>query len=199
MDCLQLSNATVDTSSPMERCRAVHAVIAFSLDEFAIDVRNMTDRRRMRFRFARLTMTLLTLCSGVNACATASRGTSAVVEGTPPAYVLGSFVDDYGGHHTISPSEWVQGRDDRYRIVRWNADAHYLIAENNSTGPASLGRWTRIDWVPLDGLPPYRWAFCFSAYEMKTAAAAESSMVAKTATPRDGCNGYPFTRMRSGR
>src|SRR5690242_17871534 len=82
MDCLQLSNATVDTSSPMERCRAVHAVIAFSLDEFAIDVRNMTDRRRMRFRFARLTMTLLTLWSGVNACATASRGTSAVVEGT---------------------------------------------------------------------------------------------------------------------
>lgn len=136
--------------------------------------------------------------AGVNACASNStRAAAAPVDGTPPAYVLGSFVDDYGGHHTINARAWKQGRNDEYRIVRWNADAHYLIAENNSTGPASLGRWTRIDWVKLENMAPYGWAFCFSAYEMKTAAAAESSMVAKAGTPRSGCNGYPFTRMRA--
>jgi hypothetical protein len=135
---------------------------------------------------------------GVNACAGAAHSPATPASGSaaPPSYVLGSFVDDYGGRHTISASEWKQGDDDRYRIVRWNSDAQYLIGENNSTGPASLGRWTRIDWVRLDARPPYTWAFCFSAYEMKTAAAAESSMVAKGETPRNGCNGYPFTRMR---
>jgi hypothetical protein len=137
----------------------------------------------------------------VNGCASASSAGSpsntAATAGTPPSYVLGSFIDDYGGHHTISSDEWKQGDEDRYHIVRWNSDGRYLIAENSNTSPASLGRWTRIDWVRLDNLPPYAWAFCFSAYEMKTAAAAESAMVAKVETPRNGCNGYPFTRMRA--
>ena len=133
--------------------------------------------------------------AGVGACAHSARVETDVI-GSPPAYVLGTFVDDYGGRHAISASEWKQGDDDRYHIVRWNVDGHYLIAENGSSGPASLGRWTRIDWVRLDGMAPYTWAFCFSAFQMRTAAAAESSMVAKPDTPRGGCNGYPFTRMR---
>lgn len=140
---------------------------------------------------------MFAVLGAVEACAGAVRAPPTSPSGSPPPYVLGAFVDDYGGQHTISASEWRQGDDDRYRIVRWNADARYLIAENSSEGPASLGRWTRIDWVRLDGTPPYAWAFCFSAYQMKTAAAAESSMVAKPATPRGGCNGYPFTRMRA--
>src|SRR4051812_14441407 len=160
-------------------------------------MRNMTARRPARFRLAPRAISTLAVLSMVVACASATHTIPTSTSGRPPSYVLGSFVDDYGGRHTITPNEWKQGDDDRYRIVRWNADARYLIAENNSVGPASLGRWTRIDWVPLDGLPPYTWAFCFSAYEMKTAAAAESSMVAKPDTLRGGCNGYPFTRMRA--
>lgn len=160
---------------------------------------HMTAYPRSGFRVSQLVTSLtifVATIAGLGACTHLSRGESAP-SGSPPAYVLGSFIDDYGGHHTISAAEWKQGNDDRYRIVRWNADARYLIAENSSTGAASLGRWTRIDWVRLDGMPQYTWAFCFSAYQMKTAAAAESSMVAKPDTPRSGCNGYPFTRMRS--
>ena len=135
--------------------------------------------------------------AAVNACARATLPNASLSATTsPPTYVLGDFVDDYGGRHSISATEWMQGKDDRYRIVKWNSPARYLIAENNSSGPASLGRWTRIDWVELEGMPQYKWAFCFSAYEAKSAAAAESSMVAKSETPRTGCNGYPFTRMR---
>jgi hypothetical protein len=163
------------------------------------DMKDTTARRRSMFRGACLTM-LLTVgaaFAGLDACAGRSGLSTAQPTGEPPAYVLGSFVDDYGGHHTISTNEWRQGDDDRYRIVRWNADARYLIAENNSSSPASLGRWTRIDWVRLDGIPPYTWAFCFSAFQVKTAAAAESSVVAKTDIARTGCNGYPFTRMRA--
>ena len=159
----------------------------------------MTGSEGSLFRGARVGLALAMFVSEfifIDGCTQASRVESAPV-GSPPAYVLGTFIDDYGGHHTISATQWRQGDEDRYHIVRWNADGHYLIAENESgSSPASLGEWTRIDWIRLDGMPPYTWAFCFSAYQMRTAAAAESSMVAKADTPRNGCNGYPFTRMR---
>lgn len=161
----------------------------------------MTGHRRSRFRIARIVTAVTTFviaAANVNGCARTTRaavGPSS--SGAAPSFVLGNFIDDYGGHHAITATEWRQGDDDRYRIVRWNADQRYLIAENGSSSPTSLGRWTRIDWLRLDGLPPYTWAFCFSAYEAPTAAAAESSMVAKPDTPRRGCNGYPFTRMRA--
>jgi hypothetical protein len=157
-------------------------------------MKTMTVHRHSRFRIIAAATMFAVGLAGVNGCINRSRVENGPI-GSPPAYMLGTFVDDYGGHHTISADEWRQG-DDRYRIVRWSADARYLIAENSSSGPASLGRWTRIDWMPLDGMPPYTWAFCFSAFQMKTAAAAESSMVASPDTPRSGCNGYPFTRMR---
>lgn len=161
-------------------------------------MRNMTGYQGSEFRVARLIIATMfaVVAGGVNACARTTHPAVPATIGAPPPYVVGSFIDDYGGHHTISAKEWKQG-DDLYDIVQWNADARYLIAENNSSSPVSLGRWTRIDWLRLDGMPPYTWAFCFSAYEMKTAAAAESSMVAKADTPRNGCNGYPFTRMRA--
>jgi hypothetical protein len=149
-------------------------------------------------RLAIRMMTFIALAALVNGCAQSTHvATSSSSAGTPPAYLLGNFIDDYGGRHSITPTEWEQGDDDRYRIVRWNAAGRYLIAENNSSGPTSLGRWTRIDWMQLDGKPPYTWAFCFSAYEAPTAAVAESSMVAKSATSKTECNGYPFIRMRA--
>jgi hypothetical protein len=84
----------------------------------------------------------------------------------------------------------------RYHIVRWVPERHYLIARNDSANRSAPGRWTRIDWLPLGGMPPYEWGFCFSAYAAPSAAAAESVTVARPETPRTGCNGYPYTRMR---
>ena len=115
---------------------------------------------------------------------------------SPPALVLGEFVDDYGGRHTVSHEQWVQHPANRYRIVRWSPEGQYLIAQNDSSNRGAPRRWTRIDWMPLPGMPPYEWAFCFSAYDAATAAVAESSAVARRSTPRTGCNGFPFTRMR---
>lgn len=72
----------------------------------------------------------------------------------------------------------------------------YLIAWNDSSNATAPGLWTRIDWIPLSGMPPYAWAFCLSAYEAPSRAAAEATAIARPDTPRTGCNGYPFSRMR---
>ncbi|HTE45598.1 MAG TPA: hypothetical protein VK636_10170, partial [Gemmatimonadaceae bacterium] len=83
-----------------------------------------------------------------------------------------------------------------YHIVRSVLSGQYLIAHNDSANRGAPGRWTRIDWVKLDGMPPYTWGFCFSAYDARSAATAESVSIARPATPKTGCNGFPYTRMK---
>jgi len=91
---------------------------------------------------------------------------------------------------------WTQLPHGRFNVIRWNAGGQYLIAQNDSANRSAPGRWTRIDWVLLPNMAPYEWAFCLSAYDAPTVAAAESTTVARRDTPRTGCNGFPFSRMR---
>ena len=126
-------------------------------------------------------------------CLQTNRGPGPVV----PPFPTGAFEDDYGGRHTVSATTWEQGASARYRILRWNAEARYLIAQNDSANPSDGGKWTRIDWIPLTGMPPYTWAFCFSAWNAESAEAAEAVRIARPDTPRTGCNGFPYSRLKS--
>ena len=110
--------------------------------------------------------------------------------------LLGAFADDYGNRYAIAPALWTQLPHGRFHVRRWNIAGQYLIARNDSANAHAPGKWTRIDWVELTGMPPWGWAFCLTAYEAPTAAAAESTTAARRETPRTGCNGYPFSRMR---
>jgi hypothetical protein len=113
-----------------------------------------------------------------------------------PPFPIGAFEDDYGGRHTVSATEWQQGSSARYRIVRWDSAQRFLVAQNGEGNPSSPGRWTRIDWILLDGMPPYTWAFCFSAYDAPTADSAAATRIARPETPRTGCNGFPYSRLK---
>jgi hypothetical protein len=84
----------------------------------------------------------------------------------------------------------------RFHIRTWHSDKGYLIAQNDTTNRYAPGKWTRIDWVKLEGMPPWEWAFCLTAYEASTADSAEATRVAHPETPRTGCNGYPYSRMK---
>jgi hypothetical protein len=138
------------------------------------------------------------LVAMVSACAHSPDG-SIVSEGIDPVRPLGEFSDDYDIHHTVTADEWFQHPNARYRIVRWNAEGQYLIAQNAATNVTDGGLWTRIDWMPLTGMSPYEWAFCLSAYNAISAEAAERVEIARRDTPKTGCGGYPFSRMRRGK
>lgn len=128
------------------------------------------------------------------------RGFDLGPEARPPAFVLGDHVDDYELAYEITPTDWVQRPGGRYRILHWrtapDGQTGYLIAQNDSANATDAGLWTRIDWLRLDGMEPYLWAFCLSTYDAPTQQTAEASDVADTDAPRTGCNGYPFSRMR---
>ncbi len=115
---------------------------------------------------------------------------------TPPSMLLGDFVDDYGIGHRIDAGEWLQRPDTRYRVIAWHPEAQYLIARNDAGNRSDAGTWTRIDWLALPGMPPCDWAFCLSAWNAATQADAERTDIARRNTPKTGCNGYPFSRMR---
>lgn len=114
-----------------------------------------------------------------------------------PNPVLGSFADDYGEHYVISLEEWSQLPGSRYHIVKFNEAGRYLIARNDGSNPSDPGKWTRIDWMPLGDMAPYVWAYCYTAYNAPSADSAEATRAADRSTPRTGCNGYPFSRMRA--
>src|SRR5688572_22139422 len=136
---------------------------------------------------------IVLLAIWLTACAHGEGNRAPIAE--PPAMLLGNFVDDYDNRYAISRPEWLQLPHGRFRIMRWDIDGQYLIAQNDSTNASAAGQWTRIDWSALD-MPPYHWAFCLSAYEAPTAQAAENTRIARRDNLRTGCNGFPFSRMR---
>ncbi|HMB93499.1 MAG TPA: hypothetical protein VKP65_21785 [Rhodothermales bacterium] len=116
-------------------------------------------------------------------------------EGAPPL-LMGEFEDDYGIYYSISAQAWTQYPSSTYHITQWHPDAQYLIAQNAADNPSDGGLWTRIDWIELSEMSPYEWAFCLSVYDATTAAEAEAATIVQRDTPRTGCNGYPFSRMK---
>ena len=129
---------------------------------------------------------------GVAACAS----TSTANPSPAPTELLGEFLDDYGVRYRVTPAEWTQLPRARYHILKWNVAGQYLIVRNDSANASDAGLWTRIDWVDLTGMPPYQWGFCYSAFRAPSAAVAETVSVARRDTPRTGCNGFPFSRMK---
>ena len=145
-------------------------------------------------RLARFLLTPVLAC--LAGCALHADATHVTPLGTPPSMLLGDFVDDYGIGHRIGADEWLQRPDTRYRVIAWHAEAQYLIARNDAGNRADPGKWTRIDWITLPGMPPWEWAFCLNAWDAPTQGEAERRDIARRDTPKTGCNGYPFSRMR---
>ncbi len=150
----------------------------------------------MQLKYSIRHIALFAVLFGLAGCA----GNNTVLQGAtvsaPPPLLVGGFVDDYGINYSISAREWRQQPDVRYQVVQWYADGHYLIARNDAANPSDPGLFTRIDWMPLPGMPPWEWAFCLSAYKAPTAAEAKRTDIARRQTPLTGCNGHPFSRMQ---
>jgi hypothetical protein len=113
-----------------------------------------------------------------------------------PAELLGAWADDYGSRHRVSNSVWAHDGANRYQIVRWDSAGQFAIARNAASNSAQPGLFTRIDWMRLDDMAPYVWAFCLTTWDAPTADSAARVVPARRDTPRTGCGGFPFTRLK---
>lgn len=116
--------------------------------------------------------------------------------GTGPRELLGTFRDDYGNAFRITDTLFEHLPRTKYHIVEWHVAERFLIARNDAGNVQDGLLWTRIDWMPFDGMAPYTWGFCLTAYTAASADAARATPAAKREAPRTGCGGYPFSRMR---
>lgn len=116
---------------------------------------------------------------------------------SPPPLLLGSFVDDYDIEYTITKNYWEMKPGIRYNIIRWNTAEQFILAKNDPSNPTAAGRFTRIDYMLLEvNQSPYLWGFCLSAYDAESLEQAKQVATADRNHPRQGCNGYPFSRMK---
>ena len=149
-----------------------------------------------------VSVSLLFACAGIPTVGTAQPAAAAssangpTQPNVPPAFMIGTFDDDYGGSFAITSTDFLQLPRGRFHIVQWSVTQQYFIAQNDSLNRSDPGKWTRIDWLLLTEIEPYTWAFCYSAYNANTRAEAESATMAKRDTPKTGCGGFPFTRMK---
>lgn len=114
----------------------------------------------------------------------------------PPALLVGDFEDDYGNRFAIGAAEWLQRPEGRYLVHRWAPEEQYLIARAGADEGYGSGDWMRIDWMSFDRQYPWTWGFCISAWEADTLQSAEQAPLVDRTSPRTGCNGFPFSRMR---
>lgn len=114
-----------------------------------------------------------------------------------PEHLIGDFEDDYGIRYSISRASWLQGEGTEYRIEQWDEEGRTVLVRGPAIGD-DPGLWTRIDWVELpDDGSGYTWGYCYAAYDAESESAVREAPAADRLNPRDGCGGYPFSRMRA--
>ncbi|MDQ7947579.1 MAG: hypothetical protein REI78_02400 [Pedobacter sp.] len=113
-----------------------------------------------------------------------------------PAFAIGNFTDDYQITYSINDTLWIQYPNTKYRILKWNLEKQFLIAQNDAGNKTDRHKYTRIDFMSFTGMAPYTWGFCLTAYDADTPEMAEKKAIADRSNPKKGCNGYPFSRMK---
>ena len=113
-----------------------------------------------------------------------------------PTFAMGNFTDDYGIKYSINDTLWIQHPNIKYHIISWNEAGKYLIAKNGSGHKSNENKYTRIDFVKLAGMEPFRWGFCLTNYKAESILEAENTAAADRQNPKKRCNGYPFSRMK---
>ena len=98
--------------------------------------------------------------------------------------------------NSIRPDQWLQHPDARYHLREWHVGEEFVVAQNDPSNPSDGTLWTRIDWTPLGDPGEYQWAFCYAVYRATTREEAAISVPTQRDTPRTGCHGFPFSRMK---
>lgn len=151
------------------------------------DLRTYSSNRFVLFKFT-MVLLLLTSCSGAN------HNTVPIAD--LPDALIGSFSDDYGSTYTISQNEWHHGVGNTYRLISFDPDGQFIIAQNAESNPTDQGRYSRIDIMYFNDMEPWLWGYCLTSYNSETIQDAIDTSPADRSNPRQGCNGFPFTRMK---
>ena len=118
----------------------------------------------------------------------------------PPAgiAIIGDWVDNWGGTHNVSDTEW-RSDGSLFEISAYvngdeaNSGAGYAIAQNGADNSWNPGMWSRFDWGWSDG----ELLYCQTAYAAATEADALATPAADLSSPASGCGGFSWSVLRA--
>ena len=118
------------------------------------------------------------------------------VKGSVPAFLKGTFEDDYGIRYTINDTVWTQHPNTKYHIINCDTTEQFLLVQNDEANKIDGGLFTRIDYMNFTRMEPFRWGFCLTIYNANTLEKAKATTIADRGNPKIGCSGFPFSRMK---
>ena len=113
-----------------------------------------------------------------------------------PDFMIGSFSDDYDITYSISDSLFSMGSTTIIHILEWDTEKQFFIGQNDSSNTYDPLQFSRIDWIELSEMESFTWAFCMSAYNAPSTDSARATTTTNPQSPKTGCNGYPYSRMK---
>ena len=137
---------------------------------------------------------LFTLCN--RQTFSQSADTTQSVKEALPAFLKGTFEDDYEITYTINDTLWIQQPGATYHIIACDTTEQYLLVQNDKANRSGGGLFTRIDYMIFTGMESYRWGFCLTIYDAITLEKAKAAIAADRKNPKTGCMGFPFSRMK---
>ena len=105
----------------------------------------------------------------------------------PALDIAGSYVDEWGSTHDVSPFAW-----NANTVTQYDNIAQFIIAQNSSDDEWSPDLWSKYNWATDDAGDLF---YCQIAYAEATEADALAVTDADGSDLAAGCNGFSWTNM----
>ncbi|MDH4247546.1 MAG: hypothetical protein OEW39_07000 [Deltaproteobacteria bacterium] len=113
-----------------------------------------------------------------------------VIDFSPGTLILqGSYTDDWGGSHAITPVLWDMGVNALFHILKYSNAGEYLIAQNDSANTWNPNLFSRMDWSYQKNALYY----CQIEFWANDAVTAEANTTADRMDLAAGCGGFGWT------
>ncbi len=110
--------------------------------------------------------------------------------------IAGTWIDAFGGTHTIDETSWTQdygyGAPWVFHVAAYDNDQAWLVAENDVANGYNASLWSRFDWA-WSGEVLYYCQSAFDAPDQQSARDAPSPDVSDLDVA--GCGGFPWTTL----
>ncbi|HEU5075687.1 MAG TPA: hypothetical protein VFU02_15950 [Polyangiaceae bacterium] len=130
-----------------------------------------------------------------------------------PIALAGSYRDDFGGTHTITPRIWQSGSS-LFHLLEFSNEDFWAVAQNDCSNAYFPGRYSRFDWVTVAGgeggaagaagvagaagagtQGSSETYFCQTGYDVDSAEAARELEPADRTDLVLGCSGFPWSKL----
>ena len=112
----------------------------------------------------------------------------------PYASFIGTYDDQWGERHIVSPFDWISMSGSSYHISQYDNDSGWIVAQNDSLNEYNPDLWSKFE-LTTDSAGGVH--YCQSAYAESSEQAAIDALGADMSDLVTGCGGFGWTALRN--